>query len=65
VWELSKLGDEAPRLLRAAIRRLDVDPAEAVVRQQEQLAALMTVGRWVAGAIVVGSALVAGALLFS
>lgn len=64
-WELGKLGDDAPRLLRAAIRRLDVDPAEATIRQQEQLAALTAVGRWIAGAIVVGGALVAGALLLS
>jgi ubiquinone biosynthesis protein len=63
-WELGKIGDDAPRLLRAAIRRLEVDPAESAFRR-DQLAAMLSTGRWIAGAVLIGAAMVAAALFFS
>lgn len=61
-WELLRLGEDAPRLLRAAVRRLEAGPAEAG-GQKDQAAAILSAGRWVAGAIVLGSVVLAGALL--
>lgn len=57
-WELAKIGDDAPRLIRTAIRRLErddvpVDPA--LSKPANDL-------RWVAAAILTGSALIAAAL---
>lgn len=63
-WELSKIGDDAPRLLRAAIRRLEADPVGAA-SAQEQAAAIMSAARWIAGAILVAAVGVAGGLLLS
>ncbi len=63
-WELGKLGDDAPRLLRAAIRRLETGPAEAAV-PTAQFAANLSAARWIAGAILAGAALMAGALLLT
>lgn len=62
-WEAGKIGDDAPRLLRAAIRRLEADPAEA--SGEELSSALTSAGRWIAGAVLAGTALIAGALLLS
>jgi len=60
-WELSKIGEDAPRLLRAAIRRLEAPQVSgtAPLGADDMLGA----ARWIAGAIVVGAGLVAGALL--
>lgn len=63
-WEAGRIGDDAPRLLRAAIRRLEDDPGEQSLRQ-EQIAALRSAARWIAGALLVSAALVAGAILLS
>ncbi|MGV3481320.1 MAG: ABC1 kinase family protein [Sphingobium sp.] len=62
-WELGKLGDGAPRLVRAAVRRLEADPADAAAPHAALSAALSTAGRWIAAAILAGAALIAGALL--
>lgn len=62
-WELSKVGDDAPRLLRAAIRRLEAAPAGAA--SGEQAAATLSGMRCIAGAILAGAVLVAGAVLIS
>lgn len=62
-WELGKIGNDAPRLLRAAIRRLEAEPARGAVDPSNQSAALISASRWIAGAILAGSALIAGASL--
>ncbi|WP_062344254.1 AarF/ABC1/UbiB kinase family protein [Novosphingobium sp. CCH12-A3] len=61
VWELAKIGDDAPHLVRAAIRRLETGPTTGP--PPDQLAALSMAGRWIAGAIVAGATIVAAALL--
>ncbi len=63
-WELGKIGDDAPRLLRAAIRRLEADPAGGT-SSPGQAEAILSAARWIAGTILVGASLVTGALLFS
>ncbi|MFV0623316.1 ABC1 kinase family protein [Sphingomonas sp. ac-8] len=60
-WELGKIGSDAPRLLRAAIRRLESEP---VPPEQNAGAATLAAGRWIASAIVVGAALIAATLHF-
>lgn len=60
-WELVRIGDDAPRLIRAAISRLEQGPAG-------QAAAPITASsatpgmRWIAAAILIGAALIAGAI---
>ncbi|MFT3966392.1 MAG: AarF/UbiB family protein [Sphingobium sp.] len=58
-WELARLGDDAPRLIRAAVRRLEAEPAEAAPIP----AAIASATRWLAGAILLGAILVMTALL--
>ncbi len=62
-WELGKIGDDAPRLLRAAVRRLEADPAAG--GERDLGAVILSASRWIVGAIVTGAAIVAGALLIS
>lgn len=57
-WELMKLGDDAPRLLRAILRKLEAEPP-ARVNPVESTAA----GRWIAAAIVIGCAMITTALV--
>lgn len=57
-WELSRIGDDAPRLLRAALRRLETVPAGAPT-DNEQADAILASGRWIAIAIIAGSLLIA------
>lgn len=66
-WELGKIGDDAPRLLRAAIRRMETDPETGGTKaQSDQIASALRVsGLWIAGAILLGSAVLAGALILS
>lgn len=61
-WELTRIGDDAPRLLRAAIRRLEAEPVPPPA-SPGQPPADSSGARWIAGAILVGAALIAGALL--
>lgn len=63
-WELGKIGDDAPRLLRAAIRRLEAEPATGG-EQDRIAAALRASASWIAGAILAGSAVLAAALAVS
>ncbi|MGE4323537.1 MAG: ABC1 kinase family protein [Sphingobium sp.] len=63
-WELGKAGDDAPRLLRAAIRRLEADPASSA-SGREHAAAIVSAARWISVAIMVLAVLVGGALYFS
>lgn len=58
-WELLKLGYDAPRLLRAAIRRLEVVPPEAPA-DDGRADAILAAGRWIAAAIIAGSLMNAG-----
>jgi len=65
-WELAKVGNDAPRLLRAAIRRLEADPASSATDPvSHPSTALISASRWIAAAILAGAALIAGALLLS
>lgn len=63
-WELNKIGDDAPRLLRAAIRRLEADPA-GTGSAREQGAVIKSAARLIAVAILAAAVVVAGALLLS
>ena len=56
-WEVLKLGDDAPRLVRAAVRRLEAEPVAAPPSADPVVAA-----RWVATAVVIGAAIVATAI---
>lgn len=60
-WELVRIGDDAPRLIRAAVRRLESDPA-ARLETQSALANPLSGYRWIAGAILAGSMIVAMAV---
>ncbi len=59
-WELGKIGDDAPRLLHAAIRRLEAEPQS---RTPDHRAAIRAGSRWIAGAVLAGAAMVAGAIM--
>lgn len=61
-WELVKIGDDAPRLIRAAIRKLESEPATGPSNDTSE--ALRYASRWIAGSVVVAGALVAGAIAF-
>lgn len=63
-WEVVKLGEDAPRLLRLAVRRLEAGPVEKA-GEANASAAIISAGRWIAGAILAGAALIAAALLFA
>lgn len=63
-WELSKASEDAPRLLRAAVRRLEADQGSAVP-DKEQAAAIASAARWIAGAVIAGAALIAISIFFS
>ena len=60
-WELGKIGSDAPRLLRAAIRRLEAEDGTAI----DPAAPILSAGRWIAAAILIGSAMMAGAILLA
>lgn len=60
--DLSAAGDDLPRLIRAVSRRLTAEP-QGAASDRETARAIVTAGRWVAGAIAVSGALVATALL--
>lgn len=57
-WELMKLGDDAPRLLRAAVRRLEAETPMPITA-----ANLVSASRWIAAALVIGAAMLAVALV--
>lgn len=60
-WELGRVSEDAPRLLRATLRRLEAEPAEALP-PTAQPDAIRAAGRWIAGAILAGAALLAAAI---
>ncbi len=53
------MGDDAPRLLRAAIRLLEDAPL-TTSPNNAQADAIPASGRWIAAAVIVGSRLIAG-----
>jgi len=57
-WELMKLGDDGPRLLRAILRKLEAEPTAVETPVDPTIA-----GRWIAAAIVIGCAMIAAALV--
>ena len=57
-WELIKIGDDAPRLIRAAVRRLEADSPVA----GSSAPSLREEMRLIAGSLFAGCALLAGAL---
>jgi ubiquinone biosynthesis protein len=59
VWELSRIGNGAPRLIQAAVRRLEAEPQA----QASSGAAILTAGRWIAWSILGGGGLIAAALI--
>lgn len=61
VWELAKVGEDAPRLVRAAIRRLEGDGP----RQEQPTGDVVRALHGLALAVLLGAGLVAGALLFA
>ncbi len=58
-WELIKIGDDAPRLIRAAVRRLEGNSPEA---GNSSVPSLRDELRLIAGSLFAGCALIAGAL---
>jgi len=60
-WELAKIGDDAPRLIRALTRRLENDQPT----QSERLATLppWSPGSWLAAAVFGGAAMITAALM--
>lgn len=58
-WELGRIGDDAPRLLRLLVRRLEAEPAVPVAVQPDRAGS-----RWIAAAILAGAALIAAAGLW-
>jgi len=60
--ELVRIGDDAPRLLRAAVKRLEAEPDAS--RADERIASAVTSsGRWISAAIVLAAIVVAGAVI--
>jgi ubiquinone biosynthesis protein len=64
-WELGRIGGDAPRLIRAAIRRLETDPAADATPAPGQVAATVSAVRWLAGAVLIGAMLIAGAMFLA
>ncbi len=55
-WELGRIGDDAPRLLRLLVRRLEAEPAMPVTVEPDRAGP-----RWIAAAILAGATLIAAA----
>lgn len=62
-WEIAKAGGDAPRLIRAAIRRLEKDSATRTGLERPSNDLLSGLHR-VAGAIIAGATVIAAALWF-
>jgi ubiquinone biosynthesis protein len=57
-WELVKLGDDGPPLLRAVLRKLEAEPTALAAPVDPTIA-----GRWIAAAVMIGCAMIAAALI--
>jgi ubiquinone biosynthesis protein len=62
-WEFPKIGNDAPRLLRSELRRLEADPV--VPDPSANAVVIRSAGLWIAGAIFAGSLIVGGALFLT
>ena len=60
-WELSKIGGDAPRLVRAVIRRLEQKPVDAPHADPSR--AIVIGARWIAGAILAAAVVLAVAMV--
>ncbi|SCW44921.1 ubiquinone biosynthesis protein [Sphingobium faniae] len=58
--ELSRLADDAPRLLRALTRKLEAEPVER--RAGPSDAAVITDAKWIAGAVLLAGVLITASL---
>lgn len=64
-WEVSKLGDDAPRLVRAAIRRLQGSTVTTHPPKDEAIAtAILSAGRLIGAALLIGAMSISAAVLF-
>ncbi len=61
--EVGRIGDDAPRLLRSAVQKLEAD-RPLPPPPPDYGPAIASAGRWIAGAIVVGAGVIAAALLW-
>lgn len=61
--EVGRIGDDAPRLLRSAVQKLESD-RPLPPPPPDYGPAIASAGRWIAGAIVVGAGVIAAALLW-
>ena len=59
-WELMKLADDAPRLLRAILRKREAEPVAVTAPIDPTIA-----GRWIAAAIVIGCSMITAALILN
>jgi ubiquinone biosynthesis protein len=64
-WEVGKLGDDAPRLLRAAIRKLESEAPDPAQSQERIAQAVRSGARWIGGAVLAGAVLVGAAVLLA
>lgn len=60
LWELAKTGEDAPRLVRAAVRRLEAEPANSAYPDASD--AVLKGARWIAVAVMLGAAMISLAM---
>lgn len=60
-WELVRIGEDAPRLVRAAIRKLEMEPVAGIGAPSPE-GPMLAAARWIAGSILIAGALIAAAL---
>lgn len=64
-WELARIGKDAPHLLRAVTRRLEQEPDPVHIRAAASPdMQLLPAARRIAAAIIIGAAMIAGAMLW-
>jgi ubiquinone biosynthesis protein len=63
LWELARIGDDAPRLLRAAVQKLEGGSTNADANQQDVAQAIAATGRWIGRAILLAGATIAFGLI--
>ncbi|MES2056369.1 MAG: AarF/UbiB family protein [Pseudomonadota bacterium] len=56
LWEIAKVGDDAPRLIRAAVQKLESGPAKVDTSEKDIAQAIAATGRWVGMAILLAGA---------
>ncbi|MGH6616692.1 ABC1 kinase family protein [Sphingomonas sp.] len=63
LWELARIGDDAPRLLRAAVQKLEGGSTNTDANQQDVAQAIAATGRWIGRAILLAGATIAFGLI--